>query len=380
MVATLGAGNEQALDESGRHPKPPATANVNPRTLMLVSADAGLQMRRDVVEECRPCPEFLRLEQRFGVEILDWSRTGLAGTGRSIYKSFQHALKAVSTLREFDVVFTDGEHIGIPLALAMCAGGLRTPHLMIAHNPTSRAKRSFLRLHPVQSRISRILIHSASQFGTASDVLAIPVAKLKLTAYGVDTGFWCPEAVDERALLVAPGRDHRDHQTLATACRSFPHQVFVTGASAHSPNAAFTKPLSWPTNFHFGTVDYIALRQLYREATLVVVPLLPGDTPAGITTVLEAMAVGKAVIASDTAGLRGVIEHGVTGLLVPPGDAAALHAAILQLISAPYERARLGANARKVAAARCGLDTYCDALAGHLQDLVRESKAAFSGK
>ncbi len=70
---------------------------------------------------------------------------------------------------------------------------------------------------------------------------------------------------------------------------------------------------------------------------------------------VEGMAAGCACIASDVIGVRGVIEDGVTGLLVPEGDAAALADAIARLLRAPALAARLGAAARHRAHAEHGL-------------------------
>jgi glycosyltransferase involved in cell wall biosynthesis len=70
---------------------------------------------------------------------------------------------------------------------------------------------------------------------------------------------------------------------------------------------------------------------------------------------VEAMAAGCACIASDVIGVRGVIEHGVTGLLVPEGDAPALADAIARLLGEPALAARLGAAARERALAEHGL-------------------------
>ena len=70
---------------------------------------------------------------------------------------------------------------------------------------------------------------------------------------------------------------------------------------------------------------------------------------------VEAMASGCACIASDVVGVRGVIEDGVTGLLVPESDAPALAAAIARLLRDPALAARLGAAARERAIAEHGL-------------------------
>jgi glycosyltransferase involved in cell wall biosynthesis len=62
--------------------------------------------------------------------------------------------------------------------------------------------------------------------------------------------------------------------------------------------------------------------------------------------VYEYMAAGRAVVASRVGQLETVIRHDVNGVLCPPGDAAALAAALERLQGAPAERARLGRAAR----------------------------------
>lgn len=90
---------------------------------------------------------------------------------------------------------------------------------------------------------------------------------------------------------------------------------------------------------------------------------------------VEAMAAGCACIASDVIGVRGVLEDGVTGLLVPEGDVQALADAIERLLRDPQLVARLGAAARGRAQAEHGLAlmrqryealiTRCATTAGH---------------
>jgi glycosyltransferase involved in cell wall biosynthesis len=62
--------------------------------------------------------------------------------------------------------------------------------------------------------------------------------------------------------------------------------------------------------------------------------------------VYEYLAAGRAVVASRVGQLEAVIQHDVNGLLCPPGDPAALAAALEQLRSEPAVRARLGQAAR----------------------------------
>ncbi|MBI3939747.1 MAG: glycosyltransferase family 4 protein [Acidobacteria bacterium] len=62
--------------------------------------------------------------------------------------------------------------------------------------------------------------------------------------------------------------------------------------------------------------------------------------------ILEAMAAGKPVVASRTGGIPDLVRHDDNGLLVPPGDADALQAALLEVLSSQSLRARLAEGAR----------------------------------
>ena len=89
-------------------------------------------------------------------------------------------------------------------------------------------------------------------------------------------------------------------------------------------------------------------RTVLEHADLVVAP--SREEGAG-WAVLEAMALGKAVVASDVGGLREVVEDGRTGWLVPPGDSRALADRMLALIHDPGMRRRMGDAGRARASA-----------------------------
>jgi glycosyltransferase involved in cell wall biosynthesis len=81
----------------------------------------------------------------------------------------------------------------------------------------------------------------------------------------------------------------------------------------------------------------------YARAAVVVVP----SRREGYGMVVrEAMAAGRAVVATRVGGLADAVEDGVDGLLVPTRDVAALRAAVGRLLADPELRARLGAAAR----------------------------------
>ena len=89
-------------------------------------------------------------------------------------------------------------------------------------------------------------------------------------------------------------------------------------------------------------------------------------------SVLEAMAAGRVVVATDIAGVREQIEHERTGLLVPPGDAVAISEALARVAADAGFRRAAGGAAREVARARFSVE-----VAGHgLLDVLREISSA----
>jgi glycosyltransferase involved in cell wall biosynthesis len=337
--------------------------------LMLVSADAGESLRSEVRTGQRPCPEYLRLEDRHGVRLLDWS--GLAGGPhrRSVGLSLRHAGAALAELPRTDVVLSDGEHIGIPLALAMQVQRRATPHIVIGHHLGSPRKAPIFRWAKPQRRMDRVLVHSPNQIELLRR-LGFSREQLHLIPYGVDTEHWAPgPRAEDEDLVFSTGREHRDHQTLVDALGGTA-RLFVTDNSAHSPRAHRRGPKAWPEWVERRSLSHLELREHYDRATVVVVPLLPTAYPFGITSLLEAMAMAKPVVVSDTEGLRGIVEHGRTGLVVPPGDPAALRSAVRGLLEDAAARESLGQAARVAVLERFRLDQFVDELGRHLDELA----------
>jgi glycosyltransferase involved in cell wall biosynthesis len=86
------------------------------------------------------------------------------------------------------------------------------------------------------------------------------------------------------------------------------------------------------------------LRQLFADADLFVLPTL-ADTNALV--VLEAMASGLPVVATNLAAIPEEVEHGVSGLLVPPADPRALLQAITCLLDDPARLRAMGQAGRR---------------------------------
>ncbi len=112
-----------------------------------------------------------------------------------------------------------------------------------------------------------------------------------------------------------------------------------------------------------GFVEHSAVPGVLASLDVLVLPSAYEEMGSVLT---EAMAAGLPVVASDVGGIPEVVRHGETGLLVPPGDVAALAAALDRLVADPGLRDSLAAGARRRAA-----DYSWPSLAARVAELYR---------
>jgi glycosyltransferase involved in cell wall biosynthesis len=100
-------------------------------------------------------------------------------------------------------------------------------------------------------------------------------------------------------------------------------------------------PAELPPNAQiFGPWPHSAIMHAWRQCLFGVVPSVgPEACP---TVVMEAMASGKSVVASEIGGMPDLVNHGETGLLVPPGDVGALRDALQRLLAKRDLISRMG--------------------------------------
>jgi glycosyltransferase involved in cell wall biosynthesis len=102
-----------------------------------------------------------------------------------------------------------------------------------------------------------------------------------------------------------------------------------------------------------GVLSGAELVAAYRRASVVVLPSLTEAESFGMALV-EAMSCGRAVVGSRVGGIPGVVTDGQDGLLVAPGDAGALSAACLAVLTDDGLADRLGRAGRRTAVSRFG--------------------------
>ena len=121
-------------------------------------------------------------------------------------------------------------------------------------------------------------------------------------------------------------------------------------------------------------VHFLGWRQdvpdILAQADLFVLPSL-GEHFGRV--LIEAMAMGKAVVATDAGGVPEIVIHGETGLLVPPGDPRAFAGATLNLLEDPRRAALLGIAGRRRAESTFGLPAHVEAVERLYAELLEDA-------
>jgi glycosyltransferase involved in cell wall biosynthesis len=151
---------------------------------------------------------------------------------------------------------------------------------------------------------------------------------------------------------IEPRKGVLDLVAAAPAIHAAGARVVIVGDDPYQPDSRYLAQVRASTEVeHAGWVDGAA--GLMRRLDVLVAP--SHDEPFG-TVLAEAMAVGTPVVATRVGGLAEVVEDGVTGRLVEPGDPAALAAAVQEVLA---RREGMSAAARDHAR-QFGADAYAD--------------------
>jgi glycosyltransferase involved in cell wall biosynthesis len=180
-----------------------------------------------------------------------------------------------------------------------------------------------------------------------------------LLGSGVDCQFFAPTIITESAptlpltfLMVARLLREKGVEEFIEAARrvkrNFPETRFQLLGARDERNPTVVPQTDLDRWQGEGVVSWLGevpdVREIVGRANVVVLPSYREGTPRAL---LEAAAMGKPLITTDTVGCREVVVDGVSGLLVPVKDAEALAQAMVKLSQNPEMRERMGKAGRE---------------------------------
>lgn len=253
-------------------------------------------------------------------------------------------------LRKYDVVISIGFVNGLLISCIRKLLRLHRPAHIIVDATVATAlsdiggmKLGLLRrlLNPVDA----VITFSSKQCTFWSRISPSP-QKVHFFPLSVDLEFWNSQKTPEKSqsYIFSGGKSGRDYWTLIAAVgQTKLSSVLVTGENG-------VEGITVPPNVRIiEGIPISTFRNLMAGAKFVVIPLKSIHSPEGQTVLVEAMAMGKAVIATKAAGTVDYIIDGETGLFVEAGNIDNLKAKIIYLEQDPSEMERLGKNAMKYA-------------------------------
>lgn len=244
-----------------------------------------------------------------------------------------------------DVLYCTGEDVGLPVAAMLNDQPNERPRLVLcAHNLDRPRARLALKRYRAAERVDKWLVFSQYQSEFIQRFLDVPADRVRWVPERTEPEFFTPgpSSPDKsRPMIASFGLEQRDYRTLAAACAPLDVDVRFSGFSADTPRSRRHYPRTLPANMTRRFYPWPELRQLYRDADVIVVSLFPCTYCAGITTLLEAWACRRPVIITHTLGLREFTEQPHGCRVVPTGDPAAMREAIRELLDDPNEAQRL---------------------------------------
>jgi glycosyltransferase involved in cell wall biosynthesis len=282
------------------------------------------------------------------------------------------AARIIGRLRRYDAVVCMGDATAFVLLAARSLLKLRLPIILVDPALGGNYPRRKRLQDYVLPRADRVVVYGRVQLDYLREQYASAV-KAVFLHFRADTGFYRPESHvnnGRSGYAFSIGLDGgRDFATLSAAAYRFS----TTPGVDQRVVLQTTRPVSDPNgslDIQSKPVSYTRLRDLYANASVVVVPLHDSRHPGGITTLMEAMAMARPIVVSASSGIIDYVRDGCNAIVVPPGDADAMSRAMAKLVRSPEEAHRLGRNGRQFVAEHCDNRVYARQLAAVIGDVI----------
>ena len=267
-------------------------------------------------------------------------------------------------LREAEVVVATTTGTAMALAAWRRARRLRTPLVGIVagllNDPWSRARRATTL--PLLRQLHAMLYGPGEAPGLL-ELDASLAGRVHVNRFGVDPRFWSPSSGRGEGVLAIGSDGHRDWETLLAAAPSIDAEIRVL--TRHARPTMLPPNVRWePADWHRRLFSDAEVRDAYRGAAVVVVPVKDVPQPSGQSVTLQASACACPVVLSRTRGLWDPdgLRDGENVLLVPPGNPEALAAEVNRLLVERGNAHAIGRAARLWVEEHATVEAYAERL------------------
>ena len=236
--------------------------------------------------------------------------------------------------------------------------------------PTDRARQNLLRWNILHA--DAVVGYSRSQIEEWTDRLRVPPGRMTPLPYTIDLAFYQPYvrlSHPSNSYVLSVGRDPgRDFGTLLDAMDGLNIQLKLVTRPYLLSNVQAGR--TWIQVLDH--LSYPELFELYAGASVVVVPLKAGTTYAsGIRATLEALALARPVIATNSPVLQEYCAEGRGVSYVPPQDCMALRHRILDFFQYPDLRRDVASAGHALVNEAYGMNRFTTKFEALLEDVLR---------
>jgi len=308
---------------------------------------------------------------RMAGDALKWGLERAGGYGGD----FATVLASLRRANRADVVFSTVDTVGIPLMLLARAGRLEAPLVYVAIGLPERL---------AQLRSERMERLYASALGSCASVIAYSqyeadelrswldrrgcATRVEFVPFGVDAESFRPVREPTAVDVVSVGTDpHRDFALLLQVARRMPAVSFrIVTSAEHARHLARA-----PDNVVVETdIPFEEMRRRLGEARVVALPVRENSYSGATTVLLQAMALGKPVVATRTLAIA--TGYGLVDVencrLVAPGDEAGFERALGGVLGDEFHARALGSSATATVERELTWERYVNRIEGLLRD------------
>lgn len=294
------------------------------------------------------------------IEVFPFYKRGYSKTKRLIISTIQGFVCFLTNLpRIFKYDFVLCTHLQVVVFLSLCRFFINwnSPKIGVIlfrpFDPYSKLKKFFIQ--PIKriliKRVDGVFTTSLGTIQLFAKALQVDRSKVFWFPLGVDTIYFRPQEEPKSNYMLSVGNAFRDDELLVKCVEVTGKKLVRVTQEKYIRDFYLSNLREKPTLA--GRIELIhnvpadVMRELYSRADFVVLLLCAENENAGLTVLLEAMAMGKAVIVTKGLTSYGVVEDGKNAMLVNEGDLEATVNAIRRLSNDEELRRRLGANARR---------------------------------
>jgi glycosyltransferase involved in cell wall biosynthesis len=278
---------------------------------------------------------------------------------------------------DYDAVYSACQTNTFLLAFLRSLKLFRKPLVALIHHPFSAPFKDSLFLNG-HDRLLCLSEKVMEPFAQRPDIHK----KMDFIAWGADLPFYdadlpaagtLPEVapIAHEPVIVSAGKTERDHDTLVKACLSSgcALKIYCSANTAPRLGALPQRIEIHASNSAHNAVSYQELLTAYRHAFAIAIPLTKTHNLAGLTSLLDAIAVGKPVIMTRNPHIELDIEKEGIGFWVEPDDVQGWQQAIAYLLAHPEEASAMGDRGRRLCEKKYSLDGFTDTLARALHQV-----------